>query len=155
MRNALSIVPVGPENLDDVLALDVHPDQRRHIETTRECLAEAAAEPRWRPVALVAGGVVIGFAMYGRFADWVDDTGMMQVWLDRLLIDGRHQGKGYGEEALVRLLDRLEAEYAADAVYLSVYADNRQAIALYEKHGFRFTGGVDTKGEKVMRRCSP
>lgn len=155
MRDALTIVPVTPANREDVLALAVLPHQRRHIESPAECLREAETESRWRTVALCMDGTAVGFAMYGQFPGWTGGTGAQQVWLDRLLIDGRAQGKGYGEAALLALLDRLAVEYGTDTVYLSVYEDNERAIALYKKHGFCFTGDLDTKGEKVMRRCVP
>ena len=64
---ALAIQPVTAECLPAVLALRVAPGQEGFIETTAQCLAEAAEEPTWRPVALCDGGQVVGFAMYGRF----------------------------------------------------------------------------------------
>lgn len=148
----ITIEPVTQANRRAVLALDVRPAQRRHIETTAECLAEADETPLWRPVALMSGGDLVGFAMYGRFPAWIGDGGGMQVWLDRLLIDARHQGRGLGEAALAALLVRLRGEYGDTPVYLSVYGDNAPAIRLYAKYGFAFTGELDTKGERVMRR---
>lgn len=148
----LHITPITGANRPAACALDVAPDQRRHIETVSECLAEADAEPRWKPVALYAGDTMVGFAMYGCFPNWIGEGNEDQVWLDRLLIDRRFQGHGYGEAALVQLLDHLAEAYGIGPVYLSVYGDNSRAIALYAKHGFAFTGALDTKGEKVMRR---
>lgn len=150
----LSLSPITPENLSQVLALDVLPRQRQHIETTQECLDEAATDARWRPVAIYADDTVVGFAMYGAFPSWLDADKNQQVWLDRLLIDRRFQGHGYGRGALRLLLDTLEQDYATDTIFLSVYGDNAQAIALYEEVGFAFTGELDTKGEKVMRRTT-
>lgn len=89
-RGALAIRPVTAERLPAVLALRVAPGQEGFIETTAQCLAEAAEEPTWRPVALCDGGQVVGFAMYGRFRN------RRRVWLDRLLIDRAYQGRGYG-----------------------------------------------------------
>ena len=73
-----------------------------------------------------------------------------QLWLDRLLIDRRFQGRGYGRAALAALLERLEREYHKKRIYLSVVEANRPAAALYESFGFRFTGERDTHGERVM-----
>lgn len=148
----MKICPIDNRSLNAVLALDVAPDQKRHIETTKECLDEAAQDSRWCPVALYVDSAVVGFAMYGCFPNWIGEGKESQVWLDRLLIDERFQGKGYGEEALVLLLTRLEKEYDTNRIYLSVYEDNDRAILLYKKHGFHFTGERDTKGEKAMMR---
>lgn len=151
-KAAISLRPVTDVNRAQVLALAVAPGQRRHIETTAECLAEAAQDARWRPVGLYHGEVLVGFAMVGAFPGWTGSDTEQQVWLDRLLIDARYQGCGYGEAALCALLESLEATYGTGKIYLSVYEDNDRAIAMYEKHGFRFNGERDTKGEHVMVR---
>ena len=144
-RGALAIQPVTAERLPAVLALRVAPGQEGFIETTAQCLAEAAEEPTWWPVALCDGGQVVGFAMYGRFRN------RRRVWLDRLLVDRAYQGRGYGRAFLGLLLERLFAEYRCDSIYLSLFDDNRQALALYKSFGFVSTGERDTGGEAVMR----
>lgn len=148
----ITIKPITDANRQAALRLAVAPAQQRHIETTQECLDEAATSPRWRPVGIYADDALVGFAMYGQFPAWIGEDTAQQVWLDRLLIDACYQGHGYGEAALTLLLARLEAEYGTNRIYLSVYGDNDRAIAMYEKHGFAFTGTFDTKGEKVMLR---
>ena len=74
-----------------------------------------------------------------------------RVWLDRLLVDRAYQGRGYGRAFLGLLLEQLFAEYRCDSIYLSLFDDNRQALALYESFGFVSTGERDTGGEAVMR----
>ncbi len=143
----IQILPVTPENRADVLALRVKPDQQGYIETTGQCLEEAAALPLWRPVGLYANRCLVGFAMYGC---WKEEGASGRVWLDRFLIDGRYQGRGYGGQALRALLDRIAGEYACDEVYLSLYADNRAAEQLYRKFGFVYNGEQDIHGEQVM-----
>ena len=85
--------------------------------------------------------------MYGFFWEYLP---FGRLWLDRLLIDRRFQGRGYGQAALAALLERLEREYHKKRIYLSVVEANRPAAALYESFGFRFTGERDTHGERVM-----
>lgn len=140
--------PIGEENRADALALSVAPGQEGMIETTAQCLAEADADARWKPTGIYVDGEMVGFAMYGSFS--TPREGRERLWLDRLLIDGRHQGKGYGAKALTALLTHMCAEYRADTIYLSVYSDNAAAIALYTKKGFAFNGEKDRNGELVM-----
>lgn len=139
--------PVTEENRADVLTLRVRPDQQGYIETTGQCLEEADKLSLWRPIGLYADGRLIGFAMYGM---WKDEGASGRVWLDRLLIDARYQGKGYGRQALRALLDRIAGEYRCGEVYLSLYADNRAAERLYRQFGFVYTGELDVHGEQVM-----
>lgn len=144
----IDIQPVTPAGEAAVRGLQVAPEQRGFIESVADCLAEAHALSLWRPVALVSDGVTVGFAMYGRFPD---EGAHGRVWLDRLLIDERYQGRGCGKAALRALLARLFEEYGCDAVYLSLYETNRVAYALYEAAGFVSTDEWDINGERVMR----
>ena len=70
--------------------------------------------------------------------------------MDRFLIDASFQGKGYGSAAFPLLLERIKEEYQCSEIYLSVFKDNKLAISIYEKNGFRFNGEKDIKGEDIM-----
>lgn len=144
---SLEIRPVDAKNRGQALKMKVHPSQEGFIESVAECLSEADALNSWRPVLLYDGGRAVGFAMYGFFPKEGEKG---RVWLDRMLIDRRYQGRGYGKAAMHALIDRLTEEYRCDRIYLSLYEDNERALSLYRAFGFYFTGEVDTKGEKVM-----
>lgn len=143
----LHLEPITLNNRQDIEKLSVHPYQQGYIESTIECLLEASQCQTWRTVAIYDNEILIGFAMYGYF---VEEYSKGQVWLDRLLIDYKYQGKGYGKKAILLLLELLYKEYQQDTIYLSVYGDNKAAISLYEQIGFHFNGEHDTKGEKIM-----
>lgn len=143
----LHFEPVTSENRRQIEALRIFPEQAGYIESVEECLQEADAYTEWRGVGIYDGFTLVGFAMYGHFKQLSSEG---QLWLDRLLIDKRYQGKRYGETAVRMLLDLLQKEYRQEKVYLSVYDSNQAAIRLYEKIGFHFNGEFDTKGEKIM-----
>lgn len=145
-QGPLQFRPVNAENRAEAEKLEVFSEQAGFIESVSECLQEADRSERWRPVGIYLGETLVGFAMYGYFPRPAPG----QLWLDRLLIDKRYQGRGYGRQAVLALLDRLHTEYASDRVYLSVYENNALAIRLYRQIGFRFNGEKDTKGESVM-----
>lgn len=85
--------------------------------------------------------------MYGFFAN---ETPHGRLWLDRLLIDKKFQGKGYGKSALYQLINILFTKYNTSTIYLSVFDDNVFATNLYKSVGFKFTGELDLRGEKIM-----
>lgn len=143
----LHFEPVRPENRNEVEALQLYPEQFGFIESVAECMAEADEWKQWRPVGIYDSDMLVGFSMYGYFDKPLPDG---RLWLDRLLIDKKHQGKGYGKAAVLALLEKLRKEYSCRRVHLSVYDDNLPAIALYQQVGFYFTGEYDTKGEKMM-----
>lgn len=137
---------VNHENRKVVENLAVFSEQDTFIESVSECLQEAEELELWRPVSIYDSDTLVGFAMYGYFPEPAPG----KLWLDRLLIDKKYQGKGYGKQAVLALLERLQAEYVSDKVYLSVYENNLHAIRLYQQIGFCFNGEYDTKGEYIM-----
>ena len=158
----IRLEPVTVASRAAVERLETAPGQEGFVESVAECLAEADRRRCWRPVGVYDGDALIGFAMYGFFWEYLP---FGRLWLDRLLIDRRFQGRGYGRAALAALLERegearsldiraqrerLEREYHKKRIYLSVVEANRPAAALYESFGFRFTGERDTHGERVM-----
>ena len=140
------IVPVTEQDRPIAEALEVHQHQRGYVEPVWECLEEADRLSDWRPVCIWQGETAVGFAMYGR----IRENGQARVWFDRLLIDRRHQGQGYARAAMEQILALLREQYPSEDIYLSVYEENRIAVALYQSCGFRFNGELDDKGEKVM-----
>ena len=137
---------VNNRNRKEAEDLSVFSEQSGFIESVSECLKEADELKLWRPVGIYDGSTLIGFAMYGYFPEPAPG----QLWLDRLLIDKKYQGKGDGKQAVLALLDKLRTEYQRDTVYLSVYENNPHAIQLYQQIGFHFNGEYDTNGERVM-----
>ena len=142
----LSIVPVVAENRSAAEALHVLPEQIDFIESVPECLAEADELADWRPVMLLEGETPVGFAMYG----FITIDTPPRLWFDRLLIDGRYQGRGLGDAAFGAVLGRIQGEFPGLDIYLSVYEENQLAMGMYEKFGFRRNGELDAKGEKIM-----
>lgn len=137
---------VNEENRKEIEGLTVFSEQADFIESVSECLQEADELELWRPVGIYDSSLLVGFAMYGYFPEPAPG----QLWLDRLLIDKKYQGKGYGKQSVLLLLDRLHTEYQSNTVYLSVYENNPHAIKLYQQIGFQFNGKYDSKGERIM-----
>lgn len=145
----IRIEPITGENRVQALALHVGPGQEGFVESVEECLLEASGHAAWRPVLIRHGDEAIGFAMYGFFDDYPPCG---RLWMDRLLIGDAYQGKGYGHAAMDALLGRLEAEYGAQDVYLSVVPGNEGALRLYAAYGFVGNGEKDVHDENVMVR---
>lgn len=141
--------PVTAENREDVLQLNIAGSQKGFVETVKQCLEEAQEWACWRPVGIYIDGRLVGFAMY---CLWEEKETESRVWMDRLLIDERYQGKGYGKACLPVLLDKIQEEYGCDRIYLSVVKENQAAIHLYQEFGFQFNGELDIHGEMVMVR---
>jgi diamine N-acetyltransferase len=135
---------VTRENLHEVLALEVAPEQRSYVATNAKSIAEAHFEPRAWFRAVYAGDEAVGFVMA---APDYPAEGSFYIW--RFMIDARFQGRGYGARALQLLLDEARSRGAAE-VTLSVQPGEHSAHGFYEAVGFERTGEV-TYGQDVMR----
>ncbi|WP_315906653.1 GNAT family N-acetyltransferase [Priestia koreensis] len=120
-------------------------EQEHFIETVDQCLQEASTYSEWQPIAIYNDDIIIGFAMYGSFGDSCD------TWIDRIMIDEKYQGKGYGKTAMKQLIDHVSKEYGVNVVYLSIIEENRQAYHLYTKIGFTFINERDPNGELIFK----
>lgn len=74
-----------------------------------------------------------------------------EAYIARLLVDFRHQGRGYGKEAIRLMLEHARSIPGCNRVTLSHVPSNEAVARLYERFGFRHTGAVDEDGELEMR----
>jgi diamine N-acetyltransferase len=106
-------------------------------------IAESMFESHYRTKAIYLGEAMIGFLVYGQ------DPDDGRYWLITFMIDGQHQGKGYGKQAIAAFLEYFRANHDADRLVLGHRPDNAAAAALYAKAGFRETGEII--GGEVIR----
>ncbi len=72
------------------------------------------------------------------------------AWIDRIMIDEKYQGLGYGKRAMLRLMEIVPKEYEVSTIYTSVFKDNKLAYELYLDLGFIATDERDTGGEIIL-----
>ncbi len=68
----------------------------------------------------------------------------------RMMIDRKHQRKGYGKQALRLVNDNYFKRVIVMIIYLSTDPNNQKAINLYESFGFEYTG-KEIDGEALYR----
>ncbi len=137
----ITLLPVDAVDPDTIRKLDVHENQMDFIASNEESLQELAERPECVGFAVIAEGAPVGFAMYAL------DPDDGNHWIYRLMIDARHQGKGYGVKALAALLEHMAGIPECGDIYLGVYPENTRAHALYHRFGFRETRRQDGKDE--------
>jgi len=128
-----------------VRKIKLKPGQEKLIESVDECLEEANKYHQWHPVAIYNGEDIIGFAMYGSFGPNKD------TWVDRIIIDEKHQCKGLGRKAMIKLIDIVSKEYGVKEIYLSIVEGNEVAYNLYKSIGFEFMNEKDPNGELLFK----
>jgi diamine N-acetyltransferase len=141
------------ENRAAVLALRVAPGQERFVGgSVQAALRDAAEYPHARPWyrAICADDEPVGFVM----VSWNINPHPPEIigpwFLWKLLIDERHQGRGYGSEAVRQVATLVRAEGAIEL--LTSYVPEKGGPAeFYRRLGFEPTGELDANGEVIVR----
>ncbi|MEV0678905.1 GNAT family N-acetyltransferase [Actinosynnema sp. NPDC050436] len=141
---------ITDDNVAEVRRVRVRRRQRMFVDSVSESLAEAAATPQAAPWyrAVYADDVPVGFVMLSWNARPAPGVlGPYYLW--RLLVDRRHQRRGYGGAALRLVVDLVRADGAAELL-TSYQPGVGEPLPFYERFGFAPTGEVDD-GEVVLR----
>lgn len=135
MKTSVELKKITQENIEEVLALNVSPEQDHFVENTARGLAKAwVYRDTAFPFAVYVQNTIVGFIMLGYYAL----KGQYTVW--QFLIDERYQRKGYGKAALRLGIQFLINSFNVSEVYLGVKFQNAAARKLYSSYGFVETG---------------
>ena len=135
---------ITPENFKECISLKVGDAQTKFVAANVTSIAQSKIYPTVEPMAVYAGEEMVGFVMFGLD----EDDG--RFYLVRLMIDERHQGKGYGRAATLEVIEKMRENAECREFYLSFVPENTAAEALYKSIGFEATGEI-SEGETVMR----
>jgi diamine N-acetyltransferase len=142
---------ITDDNRDAVIALAVRADQERFVASVARSLGHAATTPEANPWyrAVYSGDEPVGFVMLS----WNVPPGRAGIlgpyFLWRLLIDARHQGRGFGTAVLTQIVDLIRADGATELL-TSYHPGDGEPLPFYQRFGFQPTGEID-HGEPVLR----
>lgn len=131
-------------NFRDTVAVRARRDQSRWVGPVERYLTLCTYGGVWSPLAIVAGGEVVGFAM------WARDPADGSYWIGGFQIDRRRQGQGLGRPALDAIIALLRTKPGCRQIALGFDPDNSVARRLYARAGFVETGEIDD-GEYIAR----
>jgi diamine N-acetyltransferase len=145
----VSLRPLSESDRRAVAALHVAPGQERFVSTVAESLREAAEHPDAHALCWVvhAEDTPVGFVM---IADEVANPDYIPHYLWKLLIDERHQGRGYGTATLDLIVAYSGGRPGVEVLTAHAGQGDGSPIAFYERHGFERTGEV-VDGEAVLQ----
>ena len=146
----VTLRPLDDTNRDAVLALRVSPAQLNFVSSVADSLVEAAEEPDGRAIywAVYDDETPVGFVM---ISDEVGASGYIPQYLWKLLIDERHQRKGYGTATLDLVVEYLRGRTGVEAMWTSAGEGEGSPIPFYERYGFERTGDIVFDDEVLLR----
>ena len=136
------IRPVTKDNWNDLIKLKVRDDQKNFVASNLYSIAQAQFgdeyEGHWDlfPYGIYEGDTAVGFLMYGLNFNHPKQ----QAFIQRLMVDERFQGKGYGRFGMQKMLDIFHADERIQEVGISYEPGNEAARNLYASLGFSETG---------------
>jgi diamine N-acetyltransferase len=149
--STVTLREVTDENRRAVLALRVAPGQERFVGTVAGALEDARDIPEGKPWyrAIFVNEHPVGFLMLS----WnvtPEPPRIIGPWfLWKLLIDERHQHRGYGREAVRRVVEIVRANGAGELLTSCVPGDEGPEL-FYRRLGFAPTGDLDENGEIIL-----
>ncbi len=139
--------PITVDNWEECVSLRVKDDQRAMVASNAYSLAQAAYEPFWLPRAIYAGDTMVGFCMCNLEPHAWEETS--EYWIVRLMVDAKHQGKGYGRAAMEKMIAEFNALPDCPEVWIS-HEPGNEVERLYLSLGFEHTGRV-IDGETCLK----
>jgi len=151
----IKLEKITHNNFQEVLNIKLTDTQNDCVNSSIYCLAEAYVDiiNNEKPPMLFAiynNGEVIGLVEMG-FYELKKDSFLWKEFGDKytyevntFLIDERYQGKGFGKEAMNKVIEFLRTfpQGEADSITLSYWMTNDAARRLYASMGFVETGDV-------------
>ena len=144
-NSTVTLREVTKENLWDIFALEVAPEQRHFVAPNEMSIAQAYfdRETAWFR-AIYADETPVGFLMLS------DDANVQKYFIWRLMIDAKYQKLGFAKKAMELLFDYVRTRPGAKEIEVSYRPGEEGPQGFYEKLGFVPTGDM-LEGEVVMR----
>lgn len=140
----VSLREIDITNLRAVCRLAVLPDQKHFVAANANSIAEAHFSAHAWFRAIYADDTPVGFVMLD------ERPASAEYYLWRFMIDARHQGSGYGRQAMDLILAHVRTRPGAHEFMTSVVPGPGTPQPFYESLGFVSTGRVED-GELVLR----
>jgi diamine N-acetyltransferase len=141
----LHLKPITKDNWIQAITLRVREDQANFVASNAFSLAQLNFLENFYAKGIYYGEEMVGFTLYGI------DEGDHEYWIYRMMIDEKHQGKGYGKEAVKLVIDDIRnmKEDRHQTITLSYEPTNEHAKRIYEKIGFQEVDGLMIGEEQV------
>ena len=132
------IRPVTKDNWQELIKLKVRDDQTHFVASNLYSIAQAQFgdeyEGHWDlfPYGIYEDDAPVGFLMYALNFEHPKQ----QAFIQRLMVDEKFQGRGYGRFGMRALLDIFRADERIHEVAISYEPENEGARKLYASLGF-------------------
>ena len=114
------------ENWYACTQLELRPDQQDFVSPVILSLAQSKFEPERVPLAVYDDDTLVGFIMYN--SSPLRDGSYR---ISRVLIDQKYQGRGYGRQAVLQVVERMRQVPSCKEILIEYSPENTVAAHLY------------------------
>jgi GNAT superfamily N-acetyltransferase len=141
---------IDESNRAEVEALRVTHAQEQFVSSVADSLLEAEQDPDGRAIywAVYADEIPVGVVM---ISDEVGSPDYIPHYLWKLLIDERHQGRGFGTATLDLIVEYFRRRPGVETLWTSAGQGEGSPIGFYERYGFERTGEIVFDDEVLLR----
>lgn len=154
---AIVFKPLDRSNFAAMLRLKVHPEQATFVAQPSKsiaiCYTRAFGDDFDHvPHVIFDDEVAVGYVTIACNPSSRDD-----YWIDDIMIDASHQGRGHGRVAIEMTIRMILARYPqCETIQLTCFEGNDVAARIYEALGFRRTGKLNEEyGEPEYALIAP
>ena len=130
----IKLKPVDKDNWGELVDLSVAEDQKNWVAPNTHSIIEGLIEPGMMSRGIYDDNMPVGYTLY------LVNTNKKWAYIARLMVDARHQAKGYGRQAMRLVIEDLKKQEGLERVLIGVVPPNTIARKFYEKLGFVDTG---------------
>ncbi len=141
----VSLREITLDNFTDCVNLKVAEDQKYFVSTNVMSIALSKVASYLVPLAVYDDDKLVGFTLHGK------NPKSKKYYISRLMIDEKFQGKGFGKQTTLMLIEKMGENEDCNEIYLFFVPENTRAEKLYSNIGFKRTGVIDEDGELEMR----
>ena len=151
------IRPVTKDNWQQLIKLQVREDQKNFVASNLYSIAQSQFgdeyEGHWdlHAFGIYDGNEPVGFLMYGFNFEHPEQ----QAFIQRLMVDEKYQGKGYGRFGMEKMLEVFRADERIYTVGISYEPENNAARKLYASLGFVETGRIIEGEAEALLKLKP
>ena len=140
----ITLCEITKDNYMAIHKLGVKPEQEKFVATNAQSLSQSQFhEDAWRR-AIYADDKPVGFVMLSINRD------KAEYFLWRFMIDANHQSRGYGKQALHKIVEFIRTLPVAKTFYTSYLKGDGSPEGFYLNFGFQHPGEVED-GEHLMK----
>jgi len=124
---------VTKDNWVDIICLEITKEQEDYVALNSESIAASKFHEHYVNRAIYHGEEAVGFIQY--FPNLAEGK-PSEIYIDQLMIDVKHQGKGFGTEAIAVVLEEIRLREDCDAVSICYVEGHDVMKGFFERFGF-------------------